>query len=228
MRKWLATQKKKFDEDSNKKSYANRNWFVHKGVFQSHLKEIASYASENGLDLLVDNYSDEMSGLGFDGLSLQFNTTFTGNMVELKEANSRIFNYHRQRGAVLQITFSGTGKVQVFLDPSTSEDSKAVHKFLLVYFTSDPKNISTQMIDRWVKYLFAYQRVTGVLHQASFSDKCIVSYCKFKSFLMQYDTPDTKFKRYAGIYIPSVTLLITVLVFLLTVYTLILQLTAKS
>ncbi|WP_409076067.1 hypothetical protein ACF2G4_20255 (plasmid) [Pantoea sp. C3] len=223
MQKWVARQKRRFDNDSQNKKYANHNWIVHKSIIKSHLDEFNRIAHGLGFNLIVDDYSIEKSGLGYDGLSIQFQTSFTGNMIELKEENSRVFNYHKQKGAILHVTFSGTGTVQVFLEPSTSEDSMAIHNALLLYYTPNAKSITPEMIDRWLKFLFAYQRVTGVLHTPSLMDKVTVFWCKGKSFFMMYDTPKTKFKRYAGIYIPGVTLLVSLLVLILTIYTLTLQ-----
>lgn len=207
--KWITEQKKEFERDELIILISALNWSYHKPRIKKTLEDIAKSASENGINLIVYDYADNPNGCGFDGLHLQFDIRFTGNMIKKKEKKSTHSNYHRQEGAILAITYSAVGHVHIFARPSESEDLLAVHKDLILYYTFDARTITDKVIKKCVKALFHYHRFTGVMHRITWRDRWAVRWLKTKMYFIEYLEPKERFTRYSGLYIPIVSFIAT-------------------
>lgn len=209
--KWMIEQNKEFERDELRVLISEVNWAYHKPKIKNTLEDIAKIARKNGVNISVYDYAENKNGFGFDGLNLQFDMKFTGNMIEKKKKKSIHFNRHRQEGAVLAITYSAVGHVHIFASPSKSQDSLAVHKDLILYHTYDARTITDKVIKKSVKALFHYHRVTGVMHRITWRDKWAVRWLKTKMYFIEYLEPNEMRLRYSGLYIPIITCIVSLL-----------------
>lgn len=173
------------------------------------------------MQVSVYDQQDEPDGFGFDSLSLQFDAKHTGNMRQVIEKNKITFNHHMQLGGVLSISYNSVGHIHIFADPPKTEDSMAVHSYLILYQTYDAKNIINKRIEKCVQNFIHYQRFTGVLYRKTFKDRCIVRWLKTKMYFIQYIKPQEKFKRYSALYIPlmsTIAAIVAAVATLLAVY----------
>jgi hypothetical protein len=176
------------------------------------LDDISKEANANGIEVFVYDYNDNIpKGFGFDGLNLQINNKWTGNMIQKKEDGGIIFNHHTQGGAALMITYSKIGQINVIVTPAKSEDSLAVHRSLILYHTYDSATITRRRIEKWVNCLFYYHRYTGVLHRRTWKDRLMVNWLKTRMYFIEYLNPKEKFTRYSGLYIPTLALVVSII-----------------
>ncbi|PHP91284.1 hypothetical protein CBF17_024140 [Pantoea agglomerans] len=225
--KWINKQEKEFEKDELRREISRENWRYHKPRIKKSLREIAVSAKQSNIELSVYDYKSNPNGFGFDGLNLQFGMRFAGNMIQTEteevikleteegvqeSKDKRLhYNHHMQEGAVLVITYSAVGHIHIFCSPSTSEDSLAKHKNLILYHTYDARTISDRVIKRCVKALFYYHRFTGVLHRITWRDRWAVRWLKTKMYFIEYLEPNEKFTRYSGLYIPIISFIVAVL-----------------
>ena len=222
--KWMNKQKKEFEKDKMRRFISKVNWQYHKPRIKKTLEEIVTTANQHNINLDVYDYADKPDGWGFDGINLQFGMKFTGNMIK-KEIEKVIevetdkgleeqiqksiqFNYHKQEGAVLAITYSAVGHIHIFASPSTSEDSLAKHKDLILYHTYDARTITDKVLKRCIKSLFHYQRFTGVMHRITWRNRWAVRWLKTKMYFIEYQESKDKFTRYSGLYIPIISFIV--------------------
>ena len=225
--KWIAKQSEEFKRDELRRNISQANWDYHKPEIKRALQEIVKEAAENNIHLFVYDYEDNPNGWGFDGLNLQFGNKFTGNMIQkeieeeveiqtengIEKITEKTINYdhHRQEGAMLVITYSAVGHIHIFASPSTSKDSMAEHKNLILYHTYDARTITAKVLKRCVKALFHYQRFTGVLHRVTWRDRWAIRWLNTKMYFIEYLDPKDRFARYSGLYIPIVSFVVAVL-----------------
>ncbi len=206
--KWVKQYSKEFERDALRKLISKVNWRHFKPSIKANLISIAEELNKNGIEVSVYDQQDEPDGFGFDSLSLQFNKKFTGNMRQVIEKDKINFNHHMQIGGALAITYSAVGHIHIFVDPAKTEDSVAVHDYLILYHTYDAKNITKNRIEKCVKNFIHYQRFTGVLYRKTFKDRCIVRWLKTKMYFIQYLEPKEKFTRYSALYIPLISMIV--------------------
>ncbi|AWA69280.2 TPA: hypothetical protein ACYFBF_003336 [Klebsiella pneumoniae] len=206
--KWVKKYSKEFERDALRKLISKVNWSYFKPSIKANLIGIAQELNKNGIEVSVYDHQDEPNGFGFDSLTLQFNTKFTGNMIKKVEKDKTTFNYHKQIGGRLVITYSAVGHVHIFVDPPTSEDSVAENSDLILYHTYDAQNITDRRIKRCIKILMRYQRFTGVLYRNSLLDRWVVRWYKTKTYLIRYLNPQEKFVRYSALYIPLISMIV--------------------
>lgn len=206
--KWVQQYSKEFERDALRKLISKVNWRYFKPSIKANLIIIAEELNKNGIEVSVYDQQDEPDGFGFDSLSLQFNNKFTGNMRQVIEKDKITFGHHMQIGGALAITYSAVGHIHIFVDPANTEDSVAVHDYLILYHTYDAKNITKKRIEKCVKNFIHYQRFTGVLYRKTFKDRCIVRWLKTKMYFIQYLEPKEKFTRYSDLYIPIISMIV--------------------
>lgn len=203
--RWIKKYSKEFEKDALRKLISEVNWEYFKPSIKANLIGIAEELNKNGIEVSVYDHQDEPSGFGFDSLTLQFNTKFTGNIIKKVEKDKITLNYHKQIGGRLVVTYSAVGHVHIFVDPPTSEDSVAENSDLILYHTYDAQNITDRRIKKCIKILIRYQRFTGVLYRNSLLDRWVVRWCKTKTYLIRYLNPNEKFIRYSALYIPLIS-----------------------
>jgi len=206
--KWIKKFAKEFEKDTIRKNNSKEKWEHFKPSIKANLICIAEELNKNGIEVSVYDQQDEPDGFGFDSLSLQFDAKHTGNMRQVIEKDKITFNHHMQLGGVLSISYSSVGHIHIFADPPKTEDSMAVHSYLILYQTYDAKNITNKRLEKWVKNFIHYQRVTGVLYRKTFKDKWIVRWLKTKMYFIQYLEPKKKFIRYSALYIPLISMIV--------------------
>ncbi|HBC2461374.1 TPA: hypothetical protein IUD43_004917 [Escherichia coli] len=99
--------------------------------------------------------------------------------------------------------------MHIILFPSTSDDSLATHDSLIVHHSYNVKHITPKKIEKAVKNLLHYQRVTGVLHKAALKDLILIRLLKIKMFFIQYNDKENKFRRVTALYIPTLSLIVS-------------------
>lgn len=203
--RWIKKYSKEFERDDLRKLISEVNWKYFKPSIKANLIGIAEELNKNGIMVSVYDHQDVPDGFGFDSLALQFNTKFTGNMIKKVEKDKTTYNYHKQIGGRLVITYSAVGHVHIFVDPPTSEDSVAENSDLILYHTYDAQNITDRRIKKCIKILIRYQRFSGVLYRNSLRDRWVVRWYKTKTYLIRYLNPNEKFKRYSALYIPLIS-----------------------
>ncbi|EEW1749351.1 TPA: hypothetical protein ROS48_004478 [Escherichia coli] len=97
--------------------------------------------------------------------------------------------------------------MHIILFPSTSDDSLATHDSLIVHHSYNVKHITPKKIEKAVKNLLHYHRVTGVLHKAALKD--LIRLLKIKMFFIQYNDKENKFRRVTALYIPTLSLIVS-------------------
>lgn len=206
---WMKDVSNQFRKDELRRSISNVNWFTLKPMFKDQLIQLASQLSDEDNKLSVIDMADDPDGYGFDCLTLYFRDRMTGNMrQEINEEYTK-YNHHWQKGAALSITYSATGAVNMFIFPSTSEDSLAKHESLILQHSYNVKDITPKKLEKAVKNLVHFHRVTGVLHKATFKDALIVRLLRLKMYFIQYTDKESKFKRVTALYIPLLSLIIS-------------------
>lgn len=206
--KWIKQYSKEFERDALRKLISKFNWKHFKPSIKASLISIAEELNKNGIEVSVYDQQDEPDGFGFDSLSLQFNSKFTGNMRQVIETDKITFNHHMQSGGVLSITYSAVGHIHILVEPPKTEDSVAVHSYLILYQTYDAKNITSKRIEKSVKNFIHYQRYSGVLYRKTFKDRWVVRWLKTKMYFIQYLEPKNKFIRYSALYIPLISMIV--------------------
>ncbi|TDX13018.1 hypothetical protein EDF88_4299 [Buttiauxella sp. BIGb0552] len=205
--KWIKKFSKDFENDKLRISYSRLNWNYLKPSIKETLDILSEKLNKNGIDTFTHDYSDDGKVIGFDGLNLQFSNSFTGN-VRIAEAEDKLNNLHTQKGGVLAITYNATGSINIMILPSKSEDSLAKHTHIILHYTYNARTITPKRIEKCVKAFIHYHRYTGVLHQSTLADNLVVRWLKIRMYWIQYLNPNEKFKRYSGLYIPIVSLIV--------------------
>ncbi|ELZ1905892.1 TPA: hypothetical protein ACIU15_002428 [Yersinia enterocolitica] len=209
---WIKKHSIEFQKDKLRILISKVNWNYNKNYIKRVLDDISKEANANGIEVFVYDYNDNIpKGFGFDGLNLQINNKWTGNMIQKKEEGGIIFNHHTQGGAALMITYSKIGQINVIVAPAKSEDSLAVHRSLILYHTYDAATITRRRIEKWVNCLFYYHRYTGVLHRRTWKDRLMVNWLKTRMYFIEYLNPKEKFTRYSGLYIPTLALVVSII-----------------
>ncbi|EKN4168189.1 hypothetical protein NUF60_000200 [Yersinia enterocolitica] len=209
---WIKKHSIDFQKDKLRILISKVNWNYNKNYIKRVLDDISKEANANGIEVFVYDYNDNIpKGFGFDGLNLQINNKWTGNMIQKKEEGGIIFNHHTQGGAALMITYSKIGQINVIVAPAKSEDSLAVHRSLILYHTYDAATITRRRIEKWVNCLFYYHRYTGVLHRRTWKDRLMVNWLKTRMYFIEYLNPKEKFTRYSGLYIPTLALVVSII-----------------
>ncbi|HHA0034956.1 TPA: hypothetical protein ACOEXB_001635 [Yersinia enterocolitica] len=209
---WIKKHSIEFQKDKLRILISKVNWNYNKNYIKRVLDDISKEANANGIEVFVYDYNDNIpKGFGFDGLNLQINNKWTGNMIQKKEDGGIIFNHHTQGGAALMITYSKIGQINVIVAPAKSEDSLAVHRSLILYHTYDAATITRRRIEKWVNCLFYYHRYTGVLHRRTWKDRLMVNWLKTRMYFIEYLNPKEKFTRYSGLYIPTLALVVSII-----------------
>ncbi|MCB5311821.1 hypothetical protein [Yersinia intermedia] len=209
---WIKKHSIEFQKDKLRILISKVNWNYNKNYIKRVLDDISKEANANGIEVFVYDYNDNIpKGFGFDGLNLQINNKWTGNMIQKKEDGGIIFNHHTQGGAALMITYSKIGQINVIVAPAKSEDSLAVHRNLILYHTYDAATITRRRIEKWVNCLFYYHRYTGVLHRRTWKDRLMVNWLKTRMYFIEYLNPKEKFTRYSGLYIPTLALVVSII-----------------
>ncbi|AJJ17575.1 Uncharacterised protein [Yersinia intermedia] len=209
---WIKKHSIEFQKDKLRILISKVNWNYNKNYIKRVLDDISKEANANGIEVFVYDYNDNFpKGFGFDGLNLQINNKWTGNMIQKKEDGGIIFNHHTQGGAALMITYSKIGQINVIVAPAKSEDSLAVHRSLILYHTYDAATITRRRIEKWVNCLFYYHRYTGVLHRRTWKDRLMVNWLKTRMYFIEYLNPKEKFTRYSGLYIPTLALVVSII-----------------
>lgn len=209
---WIKKHSIEFQKDKLRILISKVNWNYNKNYIKRVLDDISKEANANGIEVFVYDYNDNIpKGFGFDGLNLQINNKWTGNMIQKKEDGGIIFNHHTQGGAALMITYSKIGQINVIVAPAKSEDSLAVHRSLILYHTYDAATITRRRIEKWVNCLFYYHRYTGVLHRRTWKDRLMVNWLKTRMYFIEYLNPKEKFTRYSGLYIPTLVLVVSII-----------------
>ncbi|WP_237391376.1 hypothetical protein [Dryocola clanedunensis] len=216
---WQKEFSLEFERDELRRLISYVNWFTFKPKFKEQLVLLLTQLSEKNINLNVIDMADEPDGYGFDCITLQVSDRMTGNMRQQITKESIKFNHHRQKGASLSITYSATGAVHMMLFPSSSEDSMAEHDSLIIFHSYNAKNITPTIIENGVRDLLRYHRVTGVLHKSSIKDMLRIKLLRVKTYFIQYNDKENKFKRLTALYIPALTLFVTLLATIATILT---------
>lgn len=219
---WKKDFSIKFERDELRRLISRVNWFTFKPKIKEQLETISKELSEDKLKFYLTDMKDEPNGYGFDSITLQISERMTGNMREEKFEKHTRFNYHRQKGAYLSIMYSATGAVHMMLFPSSSEDSLAKHDTLILHYSYNVKDITEKKIEKAVRKMLHYHRVTGVLHKATIWDRLVVRAMKIRMFFIQYLDKDKKFQRVTALYIPTISLIISVAAVIISVLAIVL------
>ncbi|HGC4412719.1 TPA: hypothetical protein ACIYMA_004884 [Escherichia coli] len=206
---WKKELRAKFERDELRRLISNVNWIIFKPKIKKQLEILSTQLSGEHVRFNIIDMQDEPDGYGFDCLTFQIADRMTGNMRQEKTTESIKFNHHWQKGAALSITYSATGAVHIILFPSTSDDSLATHDSLIVHHSYDVKHITPKKIEKAVKNLLHYHRVTGVLHKAALKDLILIRLLKIKMFFIQYNDKENKFRRVTALYIPTLSLIVS-------------------
>ncbi len=205
---WVKDFSVKFGSDELRRTISDVNWDIYKPIIKEQLTHLSKQLSDDQNKLLIIDMAEEPDGYGFDCLTFHFADRMTGNMRQVINEDHIAFNHHWQKGAALSITHSATGAVHMILFPSTSEDSGAKNDPLIIHHSYNPKNLTPKRIEKAVKNLIHYHRVTGVLHKVTIKDKFIVRLLKMKMYFLQYTDKENKFKRITALYIPLFSLIV--------------------
>ncbi|HFO2534738.1 hypothetical protein [Yersinia enterocolitica] len=210
---WIKKHSIEFQRDKLRILISKVNWNYNKNHIKRVLDDISKEANANGIEVFVYDYNDNIpKGFGFDGLNLQINNKWTGNMIQKKGDNDAVISdHHYQRGAALMITYSAIGQIVVVVAPAKAQDSLAEYRELILYYTHDATTITRKRIEKWVSYLFYYHRYTGVLHRRTWKDRLIVNWLKTRMYCIEYLNPKEKFTRYSGLYIPTLALVVSII-----------------
>ncbi|WP_250188344.1 hypothetical protein [Escherichia coli] len=208
---WKKELRAKFERDELRRLISNVNWIIFKPKIKKQLEILSTQLSGEHVRFNIIDMQDEPDGYGygFDCLTFQIADRMTGNMRQEKTTESIKFNHHWQKGAALSITYSATGAVHIILFPSTSDDSLATHDSLIVHHSYNVKHITPKKIEKAVKNLLHYHRVTGVLHKAALKDLILIRLLKIKMFFIQYNDKENKFRRVTALYIPTLSLIVS-------------------
>lgn len=204
---WKKELRAKFERDELRRLISNVNWIIFKPKIKKQLEILSTQLSGEHVRFNIIDMQDEPDG--FDCLTFQIADRMTGNMRQEKTTESIKFNHHWQKGAALSITYSATGAVHIILFPSTSDDSLATHDSLIVHHSYNVKHITPKKIEKAVKNLLHYHRVTGVLHKAALKDLILIRLLKIKMFFIQYNDKENKFRRVTALYIPTLSLIVS-------------------
>ena len=206
---WMKDASNRFRKDELRRSISNVNWYTFKPKLKEQLIQLANILSDEDNELSVIDMNDDPDGYGFDCLTLCFRDRMTGNMRQETTKEYTKYNHHWQKGAALSITYSATGAVHMIIFPSTSEDSLAKHDSLILHHSYNVKDITSKKLEKAVKNLLHFHRVTGVLHKATLIDVLIVKLLRLKMYFIQYADKESKFKRVTALYIALLSLLIS-------------------
>lgn len=206
--KWIKSFSKDFERDKSRIEFSHINWYYLKPSIKEQMLIFEKELKKNDIDVYFYDYADDERFIGFDGLNLQFTSSFTGNM-RLADTKGNENTIHTQKGGILAITYNATGKIDVMILPSKSEDSLAEHTHIILHHTYNARTITAKRLEKYVKAFIRYHRYTGVLHQSTLTDKLIIRWLKIRMFWIQYLNPNEKFKRYSGLYIPGLSLLVS-------------------
>ncbi|MBJ8975301.1 hypothetical protein I5438_01730 [Citrobacter freundii] len=99
---------------------------------------------------------------------------------------------------------------------------------MILHHTYNAKTITAKRIEKYVKAFIRYHRYTGVLHQSTLTDKLFVRWLKIRMFWIQYLNPNEKFKRYSGLYIPVLSLLVAFVAAIASILSLVVTLNATG
>lgn len=219
---WKKDFSVKFERDELRRLISRVNWFTFKPKIKDQLETISKELSGEFLNFSVADMQDEPDGFGFDCITLQINLRRTGNMRQKETETGITLNHHWQLGTSLAITYSATGAVHMMLFPSSSEDSLAKHDTLILHYSYNVKDITEKKIEKAVKKMLYYHRVTGVLHKATIWDMLVVRVMKIRMFFIQYLDKDKKFQRVTALYIPTISLIISVAAAIISVLAIVL------
>lgn len=221
MKIWLSKQSRLIAKDKKKIELSRIFWKGHKPTILSSIRSIVQEADQVGIPLFCYDYADSMLYKNYptyDGISLKFPMEFTGNFIITKEEKSTHYDHKRQEGSTLQITYNNLGMLLVFISPSTSGDSEAVHADINIYTTYNPADVTEKVIRKWIKQFFLYHRCTAVLHHPSYIDRLKCYFLKIHCSVRAYLHPDERFKRVTGLYIPSISTFFAFLACCLVLY----------
>ncbi|EPL3976167.1 MULTISPECIES: hypothetical protein [Serratia] len=218
---WMKDASNRFRKDELRRSISNINWYTFKPKLKEQLIQLANILSDEDNELSVIDMDDNPDGYGFDCLTLCFRDRMTGNMRQEITKEYTRYNYHWQKGAALSITYSATGAVHMIIFPSTSEDSLAKHDSLILHHSYNVKDITPKKLEKAVKNLLHFHRVTGVLHKATLIEVLIVKILRLKMYFIQYADKESKFKRITALYIPLLSLLVSLSAAIASIFALI-------
>ncbi|WP_162900976.1 hypothetical protein [Erwinia persicina] len=206
MKKWLSRQSNLFNKDKKLRYYSNLNWFVHKKNIIAIFNGVVKDAQRFGINLYCDDYvCNKIPGVKYstyDGVSLSFDMQLTGNHITYKSPNVLHNDVKKQTGANLHVTYNKTGMLLVFIFPSTSTESVADYKGINIYSTYNPGVVTDELVRKWIKKLFLYDRSTGRLHTITKFERLKYYLLLIQSYLLSYRFEEERFKKLTGVYIP--------------------------
>lgn len=223
--KWIKKFSRDFERDKLRIEYSRLNWNYLKPQIKQKLDSLAEELQQNGIDVFTYDYAEKGDKTGFDGLNMQFRDHFTRNRTIDKDNDKfKLFKPHKQKGGNLAILYNETGAINVMILPSTSEDSLAEHDHIIIDYTYNASTITPDKIEKYVKAFLRYHRYTGVLHKTTLADKLIISWLKIKMFWIEYLNPDEVYKRYSGLYIPALSLIVGFVAMIISLMALVISL----
>lgn len=225
--KWIKSFSKDFERDKSRIEFSHVNWYYLKPSIKEQMLFFEKELKKNGIDVYFYDYADDKRLVGFDGLNLQFAESFTGNM-RIADTQDKDNELHTQKGGILAIIYNETGNIDVMILPSKSQDSLAEHTHIILHHTYNARTITAKRIEKYVKAFIRYHRYTGVLHQSTLTDELIIRWLKIRMFWIQYLNPNEKFKRYSGLYIPVLSLLVAFVAAIASILSLVVTLNATG
>ncbi|WP_208744521.1 hypothetical protein [Citrobacter portucalensis] len=186
---------------------ASVNWSYHRSELIERLNGICSKINENEKSVSVypANYNENDFVEGNDSIAVRIMFDYT--TIRYHE-NGQITN-DIETGATLVFAHSNVGFDTVFIHPATSKQSGADYKTLIVYHNQKGARFSDRRLEKLVDELCIYHLYTSVLFENNFFLRFRYMLLKLKSFRWTYFDGEKKFKFSSGIYIPLVSLIVS-------------------